>query len=261
MYEGVSKSFQTGRLEGELQMVHLSATERSCITILRVSLVSFAAITIYVASQSVCCSCCLFRYRLSPETFEYTLVCVLCACPDVTTYMCSAQVRMWPCTCALRRYWCDHLFAASRNCVNGRGTLCEYDLVPRCTVVLREAPGLFYQDSRAGSADHNSLRCVGGGRGREGTLLQVCELLNCNRNNTYTLKVSRLTHFRVHFCRLKVSLIKQNTLYGPGTTLPYIHKFRVNKNHFFDEKWPKTLCTAISTVWINKKFHDTKGKA
>jgi hypothetical protein len=40
-------------LEQELQMVQLSATRCSCITILRVSLVSFAAITLCVASQQV----------------------------------------------------------------------------------------------------------------------------------------------------------------------------------------------------------------
>jgi hypothetical protein len=33
-YEGVSKSFRTGRLERELQMVQLSTTRCSCITIL-----------------------------------------------------------------------------------------------------------------------------------------------------------------------------------------------------------------------------------
>jgi hypothetical protein len=33
-YEGVSKSFRTGRLERELQMVQLSATKCSCIAIL-----------------------------------------------------------------------------------------------------------------------------------------------------------------------------------------------------------------------------------
>jgi hypothetical protein len=53
IYEGVSKSFRTGRLEQELQMVELSATRNSCIGILRVSLVSFVAITLYVASQRV----------------------------------------------------------------------------------------------------------------------------------------------------------------------------------------------------------------
>jgi hypothetical protein len=49
----VSKSFRTGRLERELQMVHLSTTRCSCIAILWVSLVSFAVITFCVASQRV----------------------------------------------------------------------------------------------------------------------------------------------------------------------------------------------------------------
>jgi hypothetical protein len=52
-YEGVSKSFRTGRLERELQMVQLSATRCSYVTILWVSLVSFAAISLCVASQRV----------------------------------------------------------------------------------------------------------------------------------------------------------------------------------------------------------------
>jgi hypothetical protein len=47
------QKFWTGRLEQELQMVQLSATRYSCIAILRVSLVSFAAITLCVASQGV----------------------------------------------------------------------------------------------------------------------------------------------------------------------------------------------------------------
>jgi len=33
-YEGVTKSFRTGRLERELQMVQLSATRCSCVAIL-----------------------------------------------------------------------------------------------------------------------------------------------------------------------------------------------------------------------------------
>jgi hypothetical protein len=53
IYEGVSINLRTGRLERELQMVQLSATERSCITVLWVSLVSFAAIILCVASQGV----------------------------------------------------------------------------------------------------------------------------------------------------------------------------------------------------------------
>jgi hypothetical protein len=51
MYEGISKSFRTGRLERELQMVQLCATRCSCIAILSVCLVSFAAITFCVASR------------------------------------------------------------------------------------------------------------------------------------------------------------------------------------------------------------------
>jgi hypothetical protein len=42
-----------GRLERELKMVQLSATRCSCIAILGVSLVSFAVITLCVASQRV----------------------------------------------------------------------------------------------------------------------------------------------------------------------------------------------------------------
>jgi hypothetical protein len=53
LYKGVTKSFRTGRLERELQMVQLSATRCSCIAILWVSLVGFAAITLCVASQRV----------------------------------------------------------------------------------------------------------------------------------------------------------------------------------------------------------------
>jgi hypothetical protein len=50
-YEGVSKSFRSGRLEWELQMVQLSATRCSYIAVLWVILVSFIAITLCVASQ------------------------------------------------------------------------------------------------------------------------------------------------------------------------------------------------------------------
>jgi hypothetical protein len=50
---GVSKSFRTGSLEREMQMVQLSAITCSCIAILWVSLVSFAAIILCVASQRV----------------------------------------------------------------------------------------------------------------------------------------------------------------------------------------------------------------
>jgi hypothetical protein len=52
-YDGVSKSLWTTCLEQELQMVQLSATRWSFTAILWVSLVSFATITLYVASQQV----------------------------------------------------------------------------------------------------------------------------------------------------------------------------------------------------------------
>jgi hypothetical protein len=53
LYEGVSKSFRTGRLERDLQMLQLSATRYSYINILWTSLVSFAVITLCVVSQQV----------------------------------------------------------------------------------------------------------------------------------------------------------------------------------------------------------------
>jgi hypothetical protein len=52
-YEGVSRSFRTGLLELELQMVQLSATRCSCILFYESFLVSFAAITLCVASHRV----------------------------------------------------------------------------------------------------------------------------------------------------------------------------------------------------------------
>jgi hypothetical protein len=53
VYEGVSKSFRTGRLERKLQLVQLSATRCNCIAISWVSLVSVPAIILRVASQRV----------------------------------------------------------------------------------------------------------------------------------------------------------------------------------------------------------------
>jgi hypothetical protein len=53
LYEGVFKSFRTGRLERGLQMVQLSATRCSYIVILWLSLVSFGAITVCIVSQRV----------------------------------------------------------------------------------------------------------------------------------------------------------------------------------------------------------------
>jgi hypothetical protein len=75
--EGVIKIFRTGHLERELQMLQFFGTRCSCTAILWVSIVSFAAITLCVASERVVYYyyyCCCFSYRLSPETFGYTLV-------------------------------------------------------------------------------------------------------------------------------------------------------------------------------------------
>jgi hypothetical protein len=52
-YESVSKSVRTGRLERELQIVQPSTTRCSCVAILWVRLLSFAAITLCVACQLV----------------------------------------------------------------------------------------------------------------------------------------------------------------------------------------------------------------
>jgi hypothetical protein len=74
VYEGVPKSLRTGRLERELQMVQqFSATRCSCIAVLCVSLVSFAAITLCVASQRVFIVV-FTSLCLSPGTFGPTLV-------------------------------------------------------------------------------------------------------------------------------------------------------------------------------------------
>jgi hypothetical protein len=52
-YESVYKNFPDWPPGARMQMVQLSATRCSCIAILWVSLASFAAITLYVASQRV----------------------------------------------------------------------------------------------------------------------------------------------------------------------------------------------------------------
>jgi hypothetical protein len=78
VYEGVSKSLRTGRLERELQMLQLSAPRCSSIAILWASLVSFAVITLCVASQRVFYYYLFIYLWLSPETIGYTLVCLTC---------------------------------------------------------------------------------------------------------------------------------------------------------------------------------------
>jgi hypothetical protein len=64
-YDGVTKSFRTGRLEQELQMVQLSATR--CIEFCRHN-------PLCCFSTSVYCCKRIFRYRLSPETFGNSLI-------------------------------------------------------------------------------------------------------------------------------------------------------------------------------------------
>jgi hypothetical protein len=73
IYEGVSKSFRTGRQERELQMVQLSATRCSCIAILWVSLVIFAANTLCVASQRVFAAAVYFV--IDPRMYVYVYFC------------------------------------------------------------------------------------------------------------------------------------------------------------------------------------------
>jgi hypothetical protein len=74
IYEGV----WTGRLERELQIVQLSTTRCSCIAIF------LSQSSEFWRYNSLCCFlksvyCCkrIFRYRLGPETFGYTLVYML----------------------------------------------------------------------------------------------------------------------------------------------------------------------------------------
>jgi len=73
LYEGVSKSSRTGRLEREVQMVQLSANKCGYITFVSQS-------SEFCRHNPLCCFSssfylrCLSRYRLSPETFGYTLV-------------------------------------------------------------------------------------------------------------------------------------------------------------------------------------------
>jgi hypothetical protein len=83
VYEGVSKSFGTGHLERELQMVQLSATRCSCIAILWVSLVSFAAITFCVASQ-----------RLIPKVSVYFVIDYVWKLLDASWYTPMAQLAL-----------------------------------------------------------------------------------------------------------------------------------------------------------------------
>jgi hypothetical protein len=89
LYAYVSKSFRTGRLERELQMVRLFATRCSCVAIFcKPALCEFCHHNpLCYFSTSV--YCCLFRYLLSPETFGYNLVCRQHEVQCITSGMCK----------------------------------------------------------------------------------------------------------------------------------------------------------------------------
>jgi hypothetical protein len=97
-YECLSKSFRTGRrLERELQMVQLSATTCSCIAILWVSLVSFAAVIFCVASRRLFVVCFVFdSVRKLLDTFLYVtilLFSVIALYSSVTVFKFCKQLK------------------------------------------------------------------------------------------------------------------------------------------------------------------------
>jgi hypothetical protein len=73
--ECVTKSLRTGSLERELQMVQLSATRCNFIAILWVSLVSYAAITLCVATQQV-----FIFISLSTQSGNFRIHPCVCVC-------------------------------------------------------------------------------------------------------------------------------------------------------------------------------------
>jgi hypothetical protein len=78
IYEGVSRSFRTGRLQRVRQMVQLSANRCSCISVLWFSLVSFAAMILYVASRVFIVVVVVYfvdSVRKLLDTSSYTLQC------------------------------------------------------------------------------------------------------------------------------------------------------------------------------------------
>jgi hypothetical protein len=93
-YEGVSKSFRNDRLEPELQMVQLSATRCSCIAISRVSLVSFVAITPYVASQ-----------RAIPKVSVYFFTDSVRKLLDTTPYVIKSDIFISLYYCHMKCSW------------------------------------------------------------------------------------------------------------------------------------------------------------
>jgi len=92
-YEGVSKSFRTGRQEREPQMVQLSAARRSCFGLLCVSLVSFATITLRVASWRVLI---FVVVSLSTQSGKFWI------CPRIPTFTRASLPLSWGWTASWR---------------------------------------------------------------------------------------------------------------------------------------------------------------
>jgi hypothetical protein len=88
MYEGYIQKFP----ERELQMVQLSATSCSCITILWVNLASFASITLCVASQ-----------RVFIVVVVYFVIDSVRKLLDTSSYVCMC---MYVCTFFMTHFFC-----------------------------------------------------------------------------------------------------------------------------------------------------------
>jgi len=102
IYEGVPKIFRTRRLKRELQMVQLFATKCNCIAIVWVSLVSFAVITLCVASQRVFIAV-VVVYFLMTQSGNFWIHphmkgisrAVICSPPPVTATLGITQTRVF----------------------------------------------------------------------------------------------------------------------------------------------------------------------
>jgi hypothetical protein len=125
IYEGVSKSFRTGRLERELQMVKLSATRCSCIAILWVSLVSFAAITLCVASQRVFIVVVVVYFVIDQSGNFWIHRRMLSFCKF--SFLCRTEIS-------------PHLSSASSSSHNLILTMLSFLLAPAWTVASRLGP-------------------------------------------------------------------------------------------------------------------------
>jgi hypothetical protein len=80
---------------------------------------SFDALTLCVASQLAFIVVVLFRYRLSPETFEYTLVYLHIVTPS-TTHFASPSIGL----SSKKRHWKIHVHTTSEQknyeCTNNK---------------------------------------------------------------------------------------------------------------------------------------------